>query len=80
MRRHWGSCIGARFLFAALALPRPVRVLQNAFADDDKEKRRGEAEHQNACESLDRTEHSPFFGQDEIAVADGSIRNRRKVE
>src|SRR6516164_10083672 len=44
-----------------------VRALKNAFAYDDKEKCRGETEHQNACESLDRAKHPPLFRQDEIS-------------
>src|SRR6516162_9165390 len=57
-----------------------VRAVKNAFAYDDKEKRCGEAKHQNACESLDWAKHSPLFRQDEIAVPNGGVGNRRKVE
>src|SRR5215813_9256940 len=47
-----------------------VGAMKNAFAYDDKEKCGGETEHQNACEALDRAEHTPFFRQHEIAVPD----------
>src|SRR5215470_7051754 len=57
-----------------------VREVKNAFAYDDKEKRRGKTEHQNSCEALNRAEHAPFFRQHEIAVPDGGVGNRRKIE
>src|SRR5215813_14635152 len=57
-----------------------VRTVKNAFAYDDKEKCGGKTEHQNSCEALDRTEHTPFFRQHEIAVPDSGVGNRRKIE
>src|SRR5262245_25386219 len=66
------------FIRSGLALF--VRAVKNAFAYDDKEKCGGESEHQNSCEALDRAEHTPLFWQDEIAVPDSGVRNRRKIE
>src|SRR5215471_12082489 len=57
-----------------------IGALQNTFAHNDKEECCGESEHQNACESLDWAKHPPLFRQDEIAVPDGGVGNRRKIE
>src|SRR5215467_4418709 len=67
-------------VFMRLKLALFVRLVKNAFAYDDKEKCGRETEHQNSCEALDRAEHTPFFRQHEIAVPNGGVGNRRKVE
>src|SRR5262245_2925416 len=66
--------------FTRLKLALFVRAVKNAFAYDDKEKCSGKTEHQNACEALDRAEHTPLFWQDEVAVANGGVGNRGKIE
>src|SRR5215471_9991206 len=71
---------GSDCAFIRLGLAPFVGAMKNAFAYNDKEKCGGQTEHQNACESLDRAEHSPFFRQDEIAVPNCRVGNRRKVE
>src|SRR5215475_8347274 len=71
---------GSDCVFTRSDLAPFVRAVKNAFAYDDKEKCGGETEHQNSCEALDRAEHPPFFRQHEIAVPDGGVGNRRKIE
>src|SRR5262249_46272495 len=71
---------GSDCVFMRLKLALFVRLVKNAFAYDDKEKCGGESEHQNSCEAFDRTEHTPFFRQHEIAVPDSGVGNRRKIE
>src|SRR5215510_14143438 len=71
---------GSDCVFIRSGLAPFVRAVKNAFAYDDKEKCGGEAEHKNSCEALDRAEHTPLFRQDEVAVANGGVGNRRKIE
>src|SRR5262249_57294294 len=52
---------GSDCVFMRLCLAPFVRTVKNAFAYNDKEKCCGETEHQNACESLDWTQHPPLF-------------------
>src|SRR5215470_13785079 len=52
---------GSNCVFIRSGLALFVRAVKNALAHDNKEKCGGETEHQNACESLDGTEHTPFF-------------------
>src|SRR5215475_795804 len=74
------AACGSDCAFIRSGLAPFVGAMKNAFAYDDKEKRGGETEHQNAGESLDWAEHSPLFRQDEIAVSDSGVGNRRKIE
>src|SRR5215831_12214219 len=71
---------GSDCVFIGLIPTAFVRAVKNAFAYNDKEKCGGKAEHQNAGESLDWAEHSPLFRQDEVAIANGGVGNRRKIE
>src|SRR6516225_3022091 len=76
----FGAVAGSDCVFTGLNLAPFVRALKNAFAHDDIEKCGGEAEHQNPCESLDWAKHPPLFRQNEIAVPNGGVGNRRKIK
>src|SRR5262249_29922715 len=71
---------GSDCVFMRSKLAHFVSAVKNAFAYDDKEKCGGQTEHENSCESLDRAEHTPFFRQNEVAVPDSGVGNRRKIE
>src|SRR5262249_36542355 len=71
---------GSGCVFMRLSSAAFVHALQKLFAYHDEEKCRGETEHQNAGKSLHRAKHSPFFWQNEIAVADRGVGYCGKIE
>jgi len=57
-----------------------IHALQNFSAHYHEEKCCGETTHQNAGQSFNRSEQSPFFWEHYVPVADRGIGDARKIE
>src|SRR5438094_7478840 len=57
-----------------------VHALKNSLAHYHEEKCRRESAHQNAGQSFDRSEQSPFFWQYQVSVTDRGVGHTGKIE